>query len=352
MLGARPQFIKASSVSRELLRRGNVQEVIVHTGQHFDRNMSEIFFEELEIPSPKYNLGINSLSNVAMVGETITALEPVMVGENPDIVLVYGDTNATLAGALTASYLNIPVAHVEAGLRAGNRAMAEEINRITTDRLSALNFAPNSEALANLVAEGLEENSQITGDVLYDSFLLSLGKLPTSSPPVEPYALMTLHRSENVDHTSRLSQILEFTQKFSETMRVVWVLHPRLLSRSDGLLDRLRDARIQLENPMGYLHLLSLLQSSSMVLTDSGGLQREAHFLGKQCVVLRAESEWNGLSTNGTSHFFGEFGLTEQIDTIFASGTAQRDLSIQSPGMATKNVVDCIEFHLSSKKNL
>ena len=343
VLGARPQFIKASTVSREFLRRGGIQEVIVHTGQHFDRNMSEIFFEELDIPSPKYNLGINSLSNVAMVGETIKSLEQVMIYEKPDVVLVYGDTNATLAGALTASYLHIAVAHVEAGLRSGNRTMAEEVNRIMTDHLAFMNFAPDRNSLSNLVREGAGNRSFLTGDVLFDSFSNALGKLGTESSHAGPFALMTLHRSENVDLERNLERILQFVGKFSKYLEVRWILHPRLLDKRESISQLVASFNIKLMEPVGYLELLDLARSSEYVLTDSGGLQREAHFLGKRCIILRRESEWVELLEQGGTSLFGDVKLDGNLDEVFGSFEKPPNESQLSPGAASSKVVDYIQ---------
>ncbi len=309
VIGARPQFIKAAVVSRALAATEAMEELIVHTGQHFDDNMSRVFFEELNIPHPTYNLDIHSLEHGAMTGRMLEELEKLMTSEKPDMVLVYGDTNSTLAGALAASKLHIPVAHVEAGLRSFNMAMPEEINRILTDRVSKLLFCPTDQAMTNLQQEGFNHfNCQIirTGDVMYDAALYYTphAKLPFTNIP-EDFALATLHRAENTDNTDRLFAIIEALEEIADTTTVILPIHPR----TKGILQKHGKSTVhknlRITEPVGYLEMVGLLQRCSMVLTDSGGLQKEAYFFGKPCVTLRDETEWTELTEHQVNMLAG-----------------------------------------------
>lgn len=302
IVGARPQFIKASALSRTLQNEG-IPEVIVHTGQHFDDNMADIFFRQMEIPEPRYNLGINSLSHGAMTGRMLEEIEKVLVKEKPSAVVVYGDTNSTLAGALAASKLHIPVAHVEAGLRSFNMKMPEEINRILTDRISDFLFCPTETAILNLKQEGFDNFSSsvvLSGDVMYDvalyygqfSLLKSkiLQKLKVEN---NPFILATLHRQENTDDPVRLSNILEALNELSDSFRIVLPLHPRtknIIARSGYALN------FDPIDPLGYFDMMELLKHCSFVITDSGGLQKESYFFTKHCLVVRDETEWTELT--------------------------------------------------------
>ena len=293
IVGARPQFIKAATVSRVVEELPDVREVLVHTGQHYDENMSDIFFRELEIPKPHYHLGVGSASHAVQTGEMLRGIEEVLLKEQPDWVLVYGDTNSTLAGALAAVKLHIRVAHVEAGLRSFNRAMPEEINRIATDHVADLLLAPTLTAVKQLAREGLESITQFTGDVMYDSVLFYRDRVLSGSVaatlPVLPagFLLATVHRAENTDNPANLAGILE---GFALTGRqIVMPVHPRT-ARVIGNLPI--PANLHLINPVGYLQMLDLTLRAEKVLTDSGGLQKEAYFLGKPCITLRTETEW------------------------------------------------------------
>lgn len=300
VIGARPQFIKAAVVSRALSASEGMRELIVHTGQHFDNNMSRVFFEELNIPHPTYNLDIHSLGHGAMTGRMLEELEKLMIREKPDMVLVYGDTNSTLAGALAASKLHIPIAHVEAGLRSFNMTMPEEINRILTDRVSSLLFCPTDQAMANLHQEGFNHfNCQIirTGDVMYDAaiYYAPRAKFPLSETS-RNFALATLHRAENTDNTDRLFAIVEALGAIAETTTVILPIHPR----TKGILHKhgksIIHKNLKITEPVGYLEMVGLLKRCSVVITDSGGLQKEAYFFSKPCVTLRNETEWTELT--------------------------------------------------------
>jgi len=294
VIGARPQFIKAATISRLLLHNPEVEEILVHTGQHYDPNMSDIFFEELNIPHPDYNLEVGSGSHAVQTGKMLEGIETILLEEKPDWTLVYGDTNSTLAGALATTKLNIPLAHVEAGLRSFNRKMPEEINRIVTDRISDLLFAPTVTAMVNLEKEGLLAASCLTGDVMFDSTLFYKEKI-LKNPDLfkinglpRGYLLATIHRAENTDNINNLKNLF---QAFSESRQaIVLPIHPRTRKIIANTI-RLPE-NVHIIDPVGYLQMLYLTMHAGKVLTDSGGLQKEAYFLGKQCITLRTETEW------------------------------------------------------------
>ncbi len=294
IIGARPQFIKAAAVSH-VLRQKNM-EVMVHTGQHYDYLMSDVFFNELEIPKPDHNLQVGSAKHAGQTGEMLIRLEPIFEQEKPDFVLVYGDTNSTLAGALVASKLQIPVAHVEAGLRSFNREMPEEINRILTDHISELLFCPSQQGADNLKLEGITNGVHVVGDVMYDAILKYIALAEKKSDIVRSlnleegkYLLATVHRAANVDDPKRLFDILETLSMTGET--VVFPSHPRTLKAIKSA-DFSLGKNIQLIEPVGYLDMLWLEKNARMILTDSGGVQKEAYWLGVPCVTLRNETEW------------------------------------------------------------
>ena len=310
IIGARPQFIKAAAVSREIAKHSEIKEIIVHTGQHFDANMSEIFFEQMHIPKPDYNLEINSLSHGAMTGRMIEKIEEVLLDEKPDWILIYGDTNSTIAGSLAAKKLHIKVAHVEAGLRSFNRNMPEEINRILTDKISDILFCPTDTAVQNLQNEGIGKNSltQIVkcGDVMQDAaiFYTDLAQKPEIEVP-EEFILATIHRAENTDDPKRLTSIFNALNKISHKLPIILPLHPR--TKKIISISKLITTNSQLIfiDPVGYLEMIYLLQNCSLVMTDSGGLQKEAFFFRKPCVTLRDETEWVELVENGFNEIFG-----------------------------------------------
>lgn len=312
IIGARPQFIKAAAVSRAIVSAGNVQEVIVHTGQHFDKNMSDVFFEEMQIPRPQYRLDIHSLSHGAMTGRMIEAIEQILQTEKPDFTMVYGDTNSTLAGALAAKKLHCKVVHVEAGLRSFNMAMPEEINRILTDRISDVLFCPTDLAVENLHKEGFD-HFQCTivqcGDVMEDAALYYAKLAETKSDILSKlqldaggYILATIHRAENTDNTANLSRITKAINRIQKTIPVVVPLHPRtrkLLAQQGLSLDT-----VTIE-PVGYFDMIQLIKNARLVMTDSGGLQKEAFFFNKFCVTLREQTEWMELVTHGYNRLAG-----------------------------------------------
>jgi len=306
ILGARPQFIKAGSVSREIAKYKEIEEVIVHTGQHYDSNMSDIFFDEMKIPKPNYFLGIGGKSHGAMTGQMIEKIEEVAMTEKPDWVIVYGDTNSTLAGAIVASKLHIKLAHIEAGLRSFNMKMPEEVNRILTDRVSNLLFCPTETAIENLKNEGFDNlDCKIvnSGDVMQDGalFYKNLSIKPDLSIDSN-YILSTIHRAENTDDIERLTSIIEALNEINKDKQVILPLHPRTRNI-------IKNNNIKIEftiiEPVGYLEMIWLINNCDLVMTDSGGLQKEAFFFDKLCITLRDETEWIELVDNKCNFLVG-----------------------------------------------
>jgi UDP-GlcNAc3NAcA epimerase len=296
VVGARPQFIKAAPVSQALAAAG-LNEVIAHTGQHFDALMSDVFFDELNIPKPTHNLEVNSLGHGAMTGRMLEKLEAVMVAEQPDMVLIYGDTNSTVAGALAAAKLHIPVAHVEAGLRSFNRRMPEEINRIVADHVSDLLFCPTSTAVAHLAREGITNGVHMVGDVMFDTTLTAVARaqhrsnvLTTHNLTAKGYAVATIHRAENTDDPKRFAAVVAWLEAAARDRPVILPAHPRTakLLASQGLTLK----GVRLIEPLGYLDMAWLANNAAAIFTDSGGLQKEAYFHRVPCVTLRDETEW------------------------------------------------------------
>ncbi len=307
IVGARPQFIKAATLSRVIKNFTAIHEIIIHTGQHYDPNMSGIFFEELNIPKPDINLEIGSGNHGKQTARMLEGIEEILLREKPDWVLVYGDTNSTIAGALAAAKLNIKIAHVEAGLRSFNRSMPEEINRIATDHISDVLFAPTQNAMQLLAIEGLSDKAVFSGDVMFDSieyykiiaekkcFLHNIIKEEPGK-----YFLATVHRQENTDQIKNLQSIF---LAFSELdMPVIVPLHPRTMKLMDEVTYR---SNVKIINPVGYLEMITLLNSCHKVLTDSGGLQKEAFFLKKPCITLREETEWIETLEGGWNYIVG-----------------------------------------------
>lgn len=305
VVGARPQFVKAAAVSRAIRDRNTsveqnlIHEIIIHTGQHFDNNMSQIFFDEMEIPVPDYNLCVAGGTHAAMTGRMLDKIESVLMDLRPECVLVYGDTNSTLAGALAAIKLHIPIAHVEAGLRSFNMRMPEEINRILTDRISTLLFCPTSTAVTNLKGEGITSGVHLVGDVMYDAALHYSAHARTQSSILQQcgvmegqYALATIHRAENTNDPERIKSILSGFGKVSERMPMILPLHPRTRKRINELDLGNMLGDIKVINPVSFIDMVRLEQSAAVIITDSGGVQKEAYFAGVPCITLRDETEW------------------------------------------------------------
>jgi UDP-GlcNAc3NAcA epimerase len=301
IVGARPQFIKAAVVSRALQRTGKFDELIIHTGQHYDENMSDVFFKELEIPTPRFNLCVGSCRHGQQTGRILEAVERVLLRERPDWCIVYGDTNSTLAGALAAVKLHVPIAHVEAGLRSFDRRMPEEINRILTDHSADLLFAPSKEASHNLEREGIPRSQiRAVGDVMYDAALYYGRRAEEQSRLIErlglsskQYILATVHRAENTDETERLHVIVKGLAAVAREFPVVLPIHPRTrqaLAKSNTLSDISRYIRVI--EPLGYLDMIMLEKHARLIATDSGGVQKEAFFHRVPCVTFRESTEW------------------------------------------------------------
>jgi UDP-N-acetylglucosamine 2-epimerase len=321
VVGARPQFIKAAPVSRVL--RQKHEEVLVHTGQHYDDNMSEVFFRELEIPHPDINLSVGSGSHGTQTAEMLKGLEKVVIDARPDLVLVYGDTNSTLAGALAAAKLHVKLAHVEAGLRSFDRRMPEEVNRVLTDHVSDLLFCPTDVARGNLEREGIEHGVHVVGDVMYDAFLHNSEMARAKSKTVErlglhagEFVLATVHRAENTDDQGRLQAILRGLA--GSGRQVVLPIHPR----TKAVLGDDSWPSIRVIDPVGYLDMLALEDAAALIVTDSGGVQKEAYFMGKPCVTLRDSTEWTETVEAGWNVLVGSDPgrITEALRTFKPSG--------------------------------
>lgn len=332
IVGARPQFVKAAVLSRTWADDPNIEEILVHTGQHFDANMSEVFFREMEIPHPKYNLNINSMNHGAMTGKMLAGIEELILEEKPDLLLVYGDTNSTLAGALAARKLHVKVCHVEAGLRSFNMQMPEEVNRILSDRISDILFCPTDSAVSNLENEGFANfDAKIvkSGDVMQDAALHYAERSADKAQfdfdlPDGDFVLTTLHRAENTDDQERLSEIVSALNAIHEKMPVVLPLHPR----TRNILDRSElNLNVHTVAPMGYFEMIACLKKCRLVMTDSGGLQKEAYFFGKNCVTLRDQTEWvelvdggyNILARADRADILGKFDLMKNRDNTFTT---------------------------------
>jgi UDP-GlcNAc3NAcA epimerase len=350
VIGARPQFVKAAVVSRALLNSNNIEEILVHTGQHFDKNMSDIFFEEMEIPKPHYNLDINGLSHGAMTGQMLQRVEEVCIKEKPDFVLVYGDTNSTIAGALAAKKLGIGVIHIEAGLRSFNRTMPEEINRILTDSISDILFCPTDTSIFNLNNEGIRDgNVKVikNGDVMQDAAIYYADKSEERSTIMKQlglrsndFILATLHRQENTDDSKRLTAIIKAFNNIAKEVKLLIPLHPR----TRKIIERENiSTNFTIIDPVGYFDMLELLKNCKMVLTDSGGLQKEAYFFNKYCITLRNETEWVELIQNGFNQLAG--ADTEKIlesFRMFSNMKLNKSIELYGGGKAAEIISETL----------
>lgn len=358
ILGARPQFIKAATVSRAIREHNakgsySIKEIIVHTGQHYDANMSDVFFEEMDIPRPDYRLECGGLGHGAMTGRMLEQIEDILDAEKPDWVLVYGDTNSTLAGALAASKMHIKVAHIEAGLRSFNMAMPEEINRIITDRVSNHLFCPTNIAVKNLRTEGFPFNTSLgdeqkilnVGDVMYDATIFYQKKakeevsLEKWGLVENAYALCTIHRAENTDDLDRLQSIFQALNIINKTIPIILPLHPRTkkIIKQSSFADLFTSLNVI--DPISYIETQRLEMSAKVILTDSGGMQKEAFFYKVPCITLRDETEWVETVQSGWNHVVG--ASTAKILDCFETIQIPDDkLEFYGDGMASSKIVD------------
>jgi UDP-GlcNAc3NAcA epimerase len=357
IVGARPQFVKAATVSRAIAAQNlkhpqqSMEEKIVHTGQHYDANMSDVFFEEMRIPRPAYHLGVGGGSHGAMTGRMLEKIEEVLLQERPHWVLVYGDTNSTLAGALAAKKLHIRVAHVEAGLRSFNMRMPEEQNRILTDRLSDLLCCPTDAAVSNLEKEGFRYfpcHVAKTGDVMYDAalFYRAFARRPEIAKLGEgDFILCTLHRAENTDDKDRMGEILAALRKVACEKKVVLPLHPRTRNTLMVQGHHIHHENLLITEPVGYLEMVWMLERCAMVMTDSGGLQKEACFFRKPCITLRDETEWVELVQAGVNRLAGaeESRILESV--IMMKDKKVSDNGLYGTGNSAEQVVDLLLAH-------
>lgn len=356
VIGARPQIIKAAALSRAIKYHfsDRIQEHILHTGQHYDQNMSQVFFDELGIPAPEFNLGVGSGSHGTQTAKMIVGIEQVLTQQHFDGIVLYGDTNSTLAGAVAASKLHVPIFHIEAGLRSFNMSMPEEVNRIVCDQLSSILFAPTQTAVDNLCHEHIDERSKVvlSGDVMYDNCVY-FAKMADSVTSIlmdnglgqNQYCLATIHRDFNTDNPDRLRSIFKALDRLAVTMPVVLPLHPRTKSKLESL--QIDTSRLKIIPPASFFEILALEQHAQLVLTDSGGVQKEAFFLQRPCVIMRPETEWVEIIQHGA-------GVIADADEerIIAGCDLLKDKQISFPalfgdGHAAEKIVEQILHFLS-----
>lgn len=341
VVGARPQFIKAAAVSRAIRASGDFQEILVHTGQHFDDMMSDVFFRELDIPAPDEHFAIHGGHHGAMTGRMLEAVEGALLKHRPDWVLVYGDTNSTLAGALAASKLHIPIVHVEAGLRSFNRRMPEEVNRVLVDHLSTLLLSPTRTGIDNLTREGIVEGVHHVGDVMCDAMMFAMARarlqstiLATSALSEGGYVLATIHRAENTDDPTRLARVVATIINEAQGRPIVLPIHPR--TRNALARSGVESGAIRIIDPVGAIDMARLIDGAALVMTDSGGLQKEAYFARRPCITLRDETEWVETISHGWNR------LWTAPDWV----SPRRDIDDYGAGDAAARVLDAIRSHV------
>jgi UDP-GlcNAc3NAcA epimerase len=352
VVGARPQFIKAAVVSRQFVAAG-VEEVLLHTGQHYDDNMSSVFFSEMQIPEPKYNLLVKGGAHGASTGQMLSGIEEILVAERPDAVVVYGDTNSTLAGALAAKKLHVPLVHIEAGLRSFEMRMPEEVNRVLTDRISDILFCPTPTAIGNLLKEGFENFGCLivnSGDVMQDAALFYASLSDSQSNinqhlGLEKYILCTVHRSENTDNLDNLRSIVSALNDINEQTPVIVPLHPRTRKT---VADNGMKLNFRVIDPVGYLDMVQLLKNASLVMTDSGGLQKEAYFFRKHCVTLREQTEWTELVDHGYNIIAGtsSLGIIQAYSRMINKDSGF-EMNLYGDGEASQVIADSIVQYFS-----
>lgn len=352
ILGARPQFIKAATVSRVISdQRDKLEEIIIHTGQHYDYKMSDLFFEELNIPKPHVNLAVGSGHHGEQTGEMLRLIERELMKLKPDLVLVYGDTNSTLAGTLAASKMHIPVAHVEAGLRSFNRKMPEEINRIVTDHLSDFLFAPTETAVTNLRNEGIHKGVYDSGDVMFDAILFYQSTADQSSSVLtelglkgKPFILTTIHRAENTDDQEKLRSIMSSLNSISETKTVVFPIHPRTKGVLKEILNFRLNENFKLIDPVGYLDMIALQKNCSLIITDSGGVQKEAFLNKKFCLTVRTETEWVELIEKGFNFLVNPISTLEDlVNQTWNKSFNDNGFQPYGDGLAANKIIEVIK---------
>ena len=354
IVGARPQFIKSAVLSSAITESRLFTEIIVHTGQHFDFNMSGVFFEQLNIPRPKYNLDINSLSHGSMTGAMIREIEEILITEKPSLVIVYGDTNSTLAAALAASKLNLPIAHIEAGCRSYNMSMPEEINRVVCDRLSSYLYCSSNSCRENLLREIPSTLSpypliDVVGDIMYDAYMsFSSSRFQSISDlslPSEPFVLCTIHRDFNTDDPSRLKQIIQALNKLSSSINILLPVHPRLLRTLQSLP---LSPNINCIKPVSYLDMLKLLTACRLVITDSGGLQKEAFFAKRHCITIRPDTEWTELILLGVNTLLtgSPISLPELALNKLSSAYPTMSINPYGDGLAAVRILESLTKNL------
>lgn len=355
VIGTRPQFIKACMLSNKLATEREIEEIIVHTGQHYDKNMSDIFFTQLNMPKPHVNLHIGSSSHGKQTGQMLAALEEIMMQVNPNVVLVYGDTNSTLAGALASSKLHIPLAHVEAGLRSFNKKMPEEINRVVTDHLSHLLFCPSHTAALHLKKEGITDGVYVTGDIMYDAIVhfkhfafTQSTILQALSLTKDNYYLSTIHRAENTNDKDRLTAILQALQQVDK--EVILPLHPGTKRKINefSLHEFISSAPIQVIEPLSYFDMVAVVAHASAVITDSGGLQKEAYMLQVPCITVRDETEWIETVQSGWNHIVGA-NKEKIVQTLSQLQRPTEYPSLFGDGHTAKHIIHILKKYMDEQ---